>query len=33
MKEKLRKLMLVICVCVFAYSAFQLGKSFMIIIS
>ncbi len=28
MKEKLRKLLLVICVCVFAYSAFQLGSIF-----
>lgn len=26
MKEKLRKILLVVCVCVFAYSAFQLGK-------
>ena len=28
MKEKLRKLLLVICICVFAYSAFQLGSIF-----
>lgn len=28
MKEKLRKLLLIICVCVFAYSAFQLGTIF-----
>lgn len=28
MKEKLRKVLLVICVCVFAYSAFQLGTIF-----
>ena len=28
MKDKIRKVILVICVCVFAYSAFQLGKIF-----
>lgn len=28
MKEKIRKVLLVICVCVFAYSAFQLGSIF-----
>lgn len=28
MKEKIRKLILFICVCVFLYSAFQLGKIF-----
>ena len=28
MKEKIRKVILFICVCVFIYSAFQLGKIF-----